>query len=100
MQTVFAYGQTGSGKTYTMVGVESEDETYHPSCFDGVIPRAVRYLFEKISANAAAGISPKFSVRASFLEIYNEQVRDLWNPDGGFGSLPIRCVHPAQPTLI
>ena len=62
--TVFAYGQTGSGKTYTMVGVESGSpaaparsciaprvltargaiggETYHPSCFDGIIPRSVQ----------------------------------------------------------
>ena len=50
--TVFAYGQTGSGKTYTMSGVEQRMErddlltSNDPSA--GVIPRAVRYVEEKM----------------------------------------------------
>ena len=42
--TLFAYGQTGSGKTYTTFGNQSEEE-------EGVIPRALKYLFKKIHFN-------------------------------------------------
>jgi hypothetical protein len=51
--TVFAYGQTGSGKTYTMAGQDADAAAYHPACFDGVIPRAVRYIFEQVEERRA-----------------------------------------------
>lgn len=62
----FAYGQTGSGKTYTMFGDEGE--------IRGVIPRSVEYLFQKISK---LGSLNEVAVVCSFLEIYNDQIRDL-----------------------
>eukprot|EP00163_Fabomonas_tropica_P013832 TRINITY_DN2542_c0_g2_i2.p1 TRINITY_DN2542_c0_g2~~TRINITY_DN2542_c0_g2_i2.p1 ORF type:complete len:640 (-),score=107.13 TRINITY_DN2542_c0_g2_i2:122-2041(-) len=71
--TVFAYGQTGSGKTYTITGDESSDNSH------GIIPRAVYYIFEQIEA--MSNQSTTFTVRASYLELYNEQVRDLLNPN-------------------
>jgi kinesin family protein C1 len=70
---IFAYGQTGSGKTYTMTG-EDGSETR------GLIPRAVNFLFEEMASLEARGW--EFSARASFLEIYNEQIRDLLDDSG------------------
>uniref|UniRef100_A0A3P9KN91 Kinesin-like protein n=1 Tax=Oryzias latipes TaxID=8090 RepID=A0A3P9KN91_ORYLA len=65
---VFAYGQTGSGKTYTMEGEEYDDTR-------GVIPRAVQQVFKAGQKLAAQGW--EFTFTASFVEIYNETLRDL-----------------------
>lgn len=64
--TVFAYGQTGTGKTYTMDGGGEPDEW-------GIIPRSFEHVFSAIHAS----VNEQFLVRTSFLEIYNEQIRDL-----------------------
>ncbi|KAK5912770.1 hypothetical protein CesoFtcFv8_002609 [Champsocephalus esox] len=81
--TVFAYGQTGSGKTYTMgtgfdVSLGQKEQ--------GIITRAVHHLFEGIRirrqrAQEAGSQPPEFKVSAQFLELYNEEVLDLF--DGG-----------------
>lgn len=69
MHIVFAYGQTGTGKTYTMEGdIDSKENM-------GVIPRAVKSIFEGL--NAKDSTSDDASVKVSFLEIYNEDLRDL-----------------------
>lgn len=65
--TVFAYGQTGCGKSFTMQGIP------HPVCQKGIIPRAFEHIFEAISTTE----NTKFLVHASYLEIYNEEIRDL-----------------------
>ncbi|KAF2345527.1 Kinesin motor domain, partial [Trinorchestia longiramus] len=64
---VFAYGQTGSGKTYTMEGGEGTHA--------GIIPRTVDHIFKEISRLADQGW--KYTIEVSFLEIYNESIRDL-----------------------
>ncbi|KAK2852919.1 hypothetical protein Q7C36_008120 [Tachysurus vachellii] len=64
----FAYGQTGSGKTFTMEGDDMED-------MRGVIPRAVKQLFE--SAHMLHEQGWQYIFTASFVEIYNETLRDL-----------------------
>jgi hypothetical protein len=70
---MFAYGQTGSGKTFTMTGTEEGgDYTI------GVVPRAARLLFRMRDDQALPLL-----VRASYLEIYNEQLTDLLNPAAG-----------------
>lgn len=69
---VFAYGQTGSGKTFTMEGgpgIESDEA----EC--GMIPRTIRQIFEvqeKLKEK-----NWQYKLQASFLEIYNEEIRDL-----------------------
>ncbi|XP_031418441.1 kinesin-like protein KIF16B isoform X3 [Clupea harengus] len=64
---IFAYGQTGSGKSYTMMG--------NPGDL-GLIPRICEGLFNRISA-ISRGDEASFRTEVSYLEIYNERVRDL-----------------------
>ena len=66
--TVFAYGQTGTGKTHTMEGNLTIDEE------KGVIPRAVESIFQRLGNSDKYS---EFSVSASYLEIYNEEMTDL-----------------------
>ncbi|KAL8622264.1 Kinesin-like protein kif3a [Nucella lapillus] len=66
--TIFAYGQTGTGKTYTMEGVRAIPEKR------GIIPNSFAHIFGHI---AKAEEDVRFLVRVSYLEIYNEEVRDL-----------------------
>ncbi|XP_025995479.1 kinesin-like protein KIF21A isoform X2 [Solenopsis invicta] len=89
--TVFAYGQTGSGKTYTMgTGFDVElDDT-----IVGIIPRAIRHLFDGIAekqqrARECAQMPPEFKVTAQFLELYNEDLKDLLEPGGPRGGARI-----------
>ncbi|KAM6312943.1 kinesin-like protein KIF17 [Podargus strigoides] len=69
--TIFAYGQTGSGKSFTMQGIVD------PATQKGIIPRALEHIFESVQYAENA----KFLVRASYLEIYNEAIRDLLGAD-------------------
>lgn len=69
--TIFAYGQTSSGKTYTMQGSGSIKEGSNGT--GGIVHMAANDIFNNIG-KAQDRI---FLVRASFLEIYNEEVRDL-----------------------
>ncbi|XP_054358967.1 kinesin-like protein KIF17 isoform X8 [Pongo pygmaeus] len=69
--TIFAYGQTGSGKSFTMQGLRD------PPSQRGIIPRAFEHVFESVQCAE----NTKFLVRASYLEIYNEDVRDLLGAD-------------------
>ncbi|KAH3676042.1 hypothetical protein WICMUC_002338 [Wickerhamomyces mucosus] len=66
--TVLAYGQTGSGKTFTMMG-DLIDES-----LKGIIPRITDHIFKKISKSDS---NIEFTLSASYMEIYMEQIRDL-----------------------
>lgn len=68
--TIFAYGQTGTGKTFTMEGSEHPDK-------QGIIPRSIEWIFKTIEKSK----DKEFLVHCSFLEIYNEEVRDLLAKD-------------------
>jgi kinesin family protein 6/9 len=70
--TVMCYGQTGAGKTFTMTG--SGESFEHR----GVVPRAVMHLFREIRARPETA----FVVKVSYIEIYNEAMYDLLNPNG------------------
>lgn len=76
--TIFAYGQTGTGKTYTMSGDISQTiagERVSDSA--GIIPRTLTYLFKQLES-----MTSEFSVKLSFIELYNEELRDLLAPQG------------------
>ena len=73
--TTMAYGMTGSGKTYTMLG-----EINNISIIDqnpGLIFLAVKDIFWKIHLEIAMDKNWDFTLKLSYLEIYNEQIRDL-----------------------
>ncbi|KAI8901174.1 P-loop containing nucleoside triphosphate hydrolase protein [Globomyces pollinis-pini] len=68
---IFAYGQTGTGKTFTMEGPSGNADESQA----GMIPRAVSQIF-----NAAESLTEKgwkYELQAQYLEIYNEELRDL-----------------------
>uniref|UniRef100_A0A4W3HNZ0 Kinesin-like protein KIF21A n=1 Tax=Callorhinchus milii TaxID=7868 RepID=A0A4W3HNZ0_CALMI len=79
--TVLAYGQTGSGKTYTMgTGFDVNSTEIE----QGIIPRAVKHLYLGIEQRKQAAIEsglppPEFKVNAQFLELYNEEILDLFD---------------------
>ena len=89
--SLFAYGQTGSGKSFSMVGNAASDEVLHGSQA-GIVPRVCRSMFDRIAAMDDPSVT--FKVETSMLEIYNEQVRDLFNPtNASAGGLKVR-EHP------
>ncbi|CAH8387090.1 unnamed protein product [Eruca vesicaria subsp. sativa] len=73
--TIFAYGQTGTGKTYTMEGGARKKNGEFPSDA-GVIPRAVKQIFDILEAQGA-----EYSMKVTFLELYNEEISDLLAPE-------------------
>ncbi|XP_019432902.1 PREDICTED: kinesin-like protein KIN-5C [Lupinus angustifolius] len=77
--TIFAYGQTGTGKTYTMEG-ECKRSKSGPNRElpqeAGVIPRAVKQIFDMLESQ-----NDEYSVKVTFLELYNEEITDLLAPE-------------------
>ncbi|CAK83517.1 unnamed protein product (macronuclear) [Paramecium tetraurelia] len=76
---VFVYGQTGSGKTYTMTGTSQQP---------GLLPRIIDYLFRCVFEDQEKDPSVEYLIKCSHLEIYNEHIIDLLNPD--LGNLQLR----------
>ncbi|KAI0206755.1 kinesin heavy chain [Astrocystis sublimbata] len=80
---IFAYGQTGSGKSYSMMGYGKEH---------GIIPKICQDMFGRIG-QLQSDKNTRCTVEVSYLEIYNERVRDLLNPSTK-GNLKVR-EHPS-----
>nr|XP_046255441.1 kinesin-like protein KIF13A isoform X4 [Scatophagus argus] len=76
---IFAYGQTGSGKSFSMMGNGEQP---------GLIPRLCCSLFERV--HREENEAHTFKVEVSYMEIYNEKVRDLLDPKGSRQSLKVR----------
>ncbi|KAH8106971.1 P-loop containing nucleoside triphosphate hydrolase protein, partial [Cristinia sonorae] len=74
--TLFAYGQTGTGKTYTMQGDLEPTPMGNPSSHAGMIPRVLFRLFHQLETSGV-----DYSVKISFVELYNEELRDLLAPE-------------------
>ena len=62
--TIFAYGQTAAGKTFSMFGNEQNP---------GIITRAVHDIFDKVRESKFS----EYLIRGSYIELYNEDIRDL-----------------------
>ncbi|KIW34817.1 uncharacterized protein PV07_01570 [Cladophialophora immunda] len=76
---IFAYGQTGSGKTFTM------------SSEDGMIPRALRQIYATSKELEARGW--KYTMEGSFVEVYNEELRDLLGKDSDNNNKKHQILH-------
>ena len=93
--TVLVYGQTGSGKTHTMgsgyntlsaatLAAQTNGNAMpllNTPDFEevGVIPRVLNDLFRRIDEEQRQNSDNKFSVKVSFVEVYNEEIKDLFN---------------------
>ena len=77
--SIFAYGQTGAGKSYSMTGAPGQP---------GIIPRGLAEMFNRVNSTEEEGLS--FRVEVSYLEIYMEKIRDLFNPKQEVPSLKVR----------
>ncbi|XP_006142834.2 kinesin-like protein KIF12 isoform X4 [Tupaia chinensis] len=83
--TVFTFGQTGSGKTYTLTGPPPQGEGVPvPPSLAGIMQRTFAWLLDRVQR-----LGSQVTLRASYLEIYNEQVRDLLSL-GSSRPLPVR----------
>ncbi|XP_027692622.1 chromosome-associated kinesin KIF4A [Vombatus ursinus] len=72
--TVLAYGQTGSGKTFSMGSAYTAAQEHEPTV--GVIPRVIHLLFTEMDKK----VDFEFTLKVSYLEIYNEEILDLLCP--------------------
>jgi centromeric protein E len=66
---IFCYGQTGSGKTHTMHGVRKTNP--------GLVPLSIEHIFSMIQKSSGK----EFLIRCAYIEIYNESINDLLNPN-------------------
>lgn len=80
--SIFAYGQTGAGKSYTMMGTGTALDDKLKTSDYGLIPRVCCGLFSSMEerVDEKHGSNLHYSVEVSYIEIYNEVVRDLFNP--------------------
>ncbi|KAM9957211.1 hypothetical protein ACTFIW_008952 [Dictyostelium discoideum] len=81
--SIFAYGQTGSGKSYSMMGYGEEK---------GIIPLICEELFQRIQSTPSnSNEQTIYKTTVSYMEIYNEKVKDLLNPNNNkTGGLKVR----------
>ncbi|XP_028910433.1 kinesin-like protein KIF27 isoform X2 [Ornithorhynchus anatinus] len=82
--TIFTYGQTGSGKTYTMGGEFNAGAGEEQN---GIIPRAIQELFQRINWKSH---NTDFQINVSYMEIINEELRDLLEDEASAGELCMR----------
>lgn len=96
--TIFAYGQTGCGKSHTMQGptdfifnsnIDSIGNNIQNEKLlkeRGIISRSFEHIFEAISVSTGT----RYLAFVSYLEIYNENIRDLLNPSISSSNLQLK----------
>ncbi|PKY45979.1 kinesin-domain-containing protein, partial [Rhizophagus irregularis] len=87
--TILAYGQSGSGKTYSM-GTALDGPNIPPEHL-GIVPRAITKLFADLSERKEKNPFYEFDVYVSFLELYNEDLIDLLNPQSRENNKKGKC---------
>lgn len=91
--TMFAYGQTGSGKSYSVLGANTGDHR-------GLLPRIMQAAFDVEIRNRYNEPGYAASVSVTFLEIYNEEIKDLLDPNNSDPSyIPKKLDVKQHPTL-
>ncbi|TDL24943.1 kinesin [Rickenella mellea] len=91
--TILAYGQTSSGKTYSMTGVDLDADPSNSNNGMGIIPRSISTIFSRARAmKEERNGAWNFSIKGSFVELYNEDLIDLLAIDesGGRREVQIR----------
>ena len=77
--TVLAYGATGTGKTYTMLGEGSNE---------GIMIRVIKDLFFYVNENINK--DKNYIIKISYIEIYNEIIKDLLNNNNTNSTVELR----------
>ncbi|TIC09952.1 kinesin-domain-containing protein [Wallemia mellicola] len=99
--TVLAYGQTSSGKSYTMgTSISDDNQDTTISHTTGIVPRAVNQIFRSLDAKTV-----DYSIKNSFVEIYNEDLIDLLGADktsygSGIEKTPVTIREASNGTII
>ena len=89
--TILAYGQTSSGETFTMTGIDLDADPTDPSNGMGIIPRAVSTIFSRCrELKEERGGAWNYSIKGSYIEIYNEDLIDLLADSSGKRDVQIR----------
>ncbi|KAK3817768.1 MAG: P-loop containing nucleoside triphosphate hydrolase protein, partial [Benniella sp.] len=85
--TILAYGQTGSGKTYSM----GTGHQYQQGD-EAIVPRAAEAIFAGLNSHKEKDPNMDFQVYVSFLELYNEELIDLFQtqPRKGKDTIQVR----------
>ena len=73
---IFAYGQTGAGKTFTMQG-RGLDSDVNDVQTRGLQPRVFDYIFKRVQEETRADRNVEYLISSTYLEIYNEHIKDL-----------------------
>ncbi|RLN75703.1 hypothetical protein BBJ28_00001794, partial [Nothophytophthora sp. Chile5] len=91
--TVLAYGQTGTGKTHTMAGsgFDARGQEKNEE-LQGIIPRVIKAVFSKLQQQESSDNQRRteHTLRVEYVEIYNEELRDLLHPETPSRQLAIR----------
>ncbi|OCH92129.1 kinesin [Obba rivulosa] len=99
--TILAYGQTSSGKTFSMTGIDLDADPADPSNGMGIIPRAVSTIFTRCKElKEERGSAWNYSIKGSFIEIYNEDLIDLLGVDGSGGRSEVQIREDKQGHII
>ncbi|EEY65566.1 kinesin-like protein [Phytophthora infestans T30-4] len=91
--TVLAYGQTGTGKTHTMAGTGFDGRGREKNGeLQGIIPRVIKAVFKKLQHEEKGDNQRRsdHTLRVEYVEIYNEELRDLLHPETTSKQLAIR----------
>lgn len=89
--TILAYGQTSSGKTFTMTGIDLDADPMDAHNGMGIIPRAVSTIFARCrELKEERGGAWNYSIKGSYIELYNEDLIDLLADTTGKREVQIR----------